>query len=74
MTKIDQHPCWNVQQDALHGKGLRLFNSMKKKDEWRCSGCGAPTCDKLKKLKAAVDEKLGCTPLRFGQWTCWGVA
>lgn len=35
--------CKNENQDAIHGKGMRLFNQLGDSDNYRCSGCGNTT-------------------------------
>jgi len=38
-TDIIKCTCENVQQDNLHGKGLRVCNQTKA-GSWRCTVCG----------------------------------
>lgn len=41
MTKVMNCNCVNVQQDALHGEGRRVFNRTAKGDgkTYRCTSC-----------------------------------
>ena len=37
---VMKHDCESEFQDALYGKGKRVFNGMKKPFHWKCTVCG----------------------------------
>jgi len=39
-SKMMDHDCVNVQQDAIHGRMRRVMNKTMKDNEWRCTACG----------------------------------